>query len=219
MRLVVDDRLKNAPTYHLWNIGNHKRAILNGLQTALTGFTTEHVPLTPAEKHAQQTLKALHADVEVNPYTEAMREHDRTLQQRPNFNVGYSLKDGQFRLHDTQSFHQQLQAAFHPIEWPEFRDDTLFSLLCAAVPPMITSRITLETYQTGRWLYDETAQRAAEALTERTLRTPIPATMNVTDTEQTFFLEYEARLKRETNPRRWYQEKWQHQKRTTRATT
>lgn len=40
--------------------------------------------------------------------------------------------------------------------------------------------------------------------------------MNVTDTEQTFFLEYEAKLKKETNPHHWYQEKWQRQKRTTR---
>lgn len=59
-------------------------------------------------------------------------------------------------------------------------------------------------------MYDERSQRAAEALCFRLQATlpdaQLPAQVPATARQQAIFEDYAARLKRGTNPRRWFQD-------------
>lgn len=213
MRLKTTHRLKGAPLFHFWEIGQGKRDLFLGLEQALIAFTRRErsgETFNPAEQAAFEQLKAFFADPNLNPYTPELLRQDQDTSALPHFAVPSTFDDDGLILADPVQVTRQLLDHFHPIRWTEFEDSSEWELLCEVLPALQIARVQLDTYADQRWLYDERSQRAAEALCFRVQATlpnaQLPARVPATAQQQAIFEDYAARLKRGTNARRWFQD-------------
>lgn len=213
MRLRTTSRLKGAPVFHFWEIGQGKRDLFLGLERALIAFTKRErsgEPFNPAEQAAFEQLKTLFADPDLNPYTPELLRQDQETSAHPHFAVSLTFEDDGLILANAAQVTQQLLDHFHPIRWTEFEESTVWDLLCEVLPALQIARVQLDTYAAQRWLYDERSQRAAEALCFRVQAmlpdAQLPAQVPATARQQAIFEDYAARLKRGANPRRWFQD-------------
>lgn len=213
MRLGVTSRLKGAPHYHFWEIGEAGRSTHLGLDAAMLAFHRRQMKgdaFNVAEQEAFKHLKAMYADPAVNPYTQAMHEADEHLRAARCMAVRYHYEGTDFVLTDSLETTGLLVDHFHPIRWPEFNEAADWELLREVIPAMQVVHVDLRIFEEQRWLFDERSQRAAETLTYRVRHLypdqRLPERIATSDQDRDIFEEYVGRLERGTNARRWIQE-------------
>lgn len=212
MRLGVTSRLKGAPKYHFWDIGEGKREAFKGLEAALIAFQKREMKgenLTPKEQAAYEQLRTMFADPEVNPYSMKLYNEDEQTSASRRLYVQYTYQAQFFVLTDSEQTAQQITEHFYPIRWAEFNEASDWELFREAIPAMQVARAQLKVYEEQRWLYDERSQRAAEVLSYRIQhkhRGKLKDKLDTSEQQRKLFEEYSERLERGTNPRRWFQE-------------
>lgn len=118
MRLRTTSRLKGAPVFHFWEIGQGKRDLFLGLEQALIAFTRREgssEAFNPAEQAAFEQLKTLFADPDLNPYTPQLLRQDQDTSALPHFTVASTFNDDCLILADPAQVTRQLLDHFHPI--------------------------------------------------------------------------------------------------------
>lgn len=212
LRLGVESRLKNAPSYHWWNIGQGGRDIHKALDKALVSFVDTQrkgIQLTPEQEEAFKQLKEMYHNPLVNPYTLDMLNEDTEVSGGSPLWVDYGYEEGIFRLNSPEETTRQIKEYFHPINWKDFENASDWELFREVIPAMKSAEVKLEIYEDDRWLYDERSQRAAETLAyriENVYRDKIlPKRMEIIEQQYAILAEYEDRLDRGVDARRWLQ--------------
>ena len=123
--------------------------------------------------------------------------------------VDYGYEEGVFRLNNPGETTEQIKKHFHPINWKDFENASDWELMQEVIPAMKTARVRLEIYEDDRWLYDERSQRAAETLAYRIDNVYtgkiLPKRMEIIEQQYAILAEYEDRLGRGVDARRWLQ--------------
>lgn len=212
LKLGVDNRLKGAPHYHWWEIGENNRNIHKGIDAALVSFHNIFVngeKLTEQQEEAFSKLKELYYNPDVNAYTHDMLNEDEQSARGYPLYVDYGYEKGIFRLNEPEQTTQQIRDHFHPINWKEFENYTDWELMLEVIPSMKHAKVRFEMYQNQRWLHDERSQRAAETLAYRIENIyedkQLPKRMPTTEQQYAILEEYDDRLERGVDARRWLQ--------------
>ncbi|WP_197480529.1 hypothetical protein [Deinococcus radiodurans] len=95
MRLGVTSRLKNAPKFHFWEIGEGKREAYKGIDAALVAFQRREMrgeKLNQKEERAYEQLKEMFYDTEINPYTHNLYNEDQEASSSKPLMVGYTIR-------------------------------------------------------------------------------------------------------------------------------
>lgn len=215
MKLGVTSRLKNAPKYHFWEIGEGKREAYKGIDAALVAFQKREMrgeKLNQKERKAYEQLRAMFYDPEINPYTQDLYNEDNETSSSKPLMVEYSYKKDFFVLSNPKETTSRIREYFYPIRWKEFEDYGDWELFREVIPAMQVARVQLSIYEEQRWLYDERSQRAAESLAYRIEkvypRHQLPKSIQIGEQQKAVFEEYVYKLDRgtRTNARRWFQE-------------
>lgn len=210
---VQGSRLKNAPTLHWWEIGERQRVVsraLHQLMVSLTDAEEQGRPtLTEGEKKLLEMTRQQFDDPAINVYTHAMLNEDEITRNNPFLRISYRYKGNYLVLDDPHGVTELLLKYFHPMNWGEFEGRTDWEMIREVIPPMQAARISLETYEQQRYLYDERAQRAAEHLAWRIVHMydgQLPESyMTLDDAEQQAVDTYVSKLEKGQKPRRWWQ--------------
>lgn len=212
-QLNVKGRLKGAPNYHIYEIGQDKRELYYTLDRVMGYFSKRHIDLnnlSEKEVGAFKTISGIFYDPEVNSYTMTMHNEDVEASQNRPLMVIYSHEKDTLILSEAEFTTQQITDHFHPIEWEEFRTDSDWEILREYIPAAQVANPRLEMYEEQRWMYDERSQRAAETLSYRIYRVypekRLPERILMDDVQHRMMQEYESKLRKGGNPRRWFQE-------------
>ncbi|RTR21387.1 hypothetical protein [Deinococcus radiophilus] len=212
IKLRVEKRLKGAPHFNWWEIGESGRTAHKGIDGALVSFTTlqrKGTKLTEEQEKALEQLKEMYYNPMINPYTLKMLNEDDKVSSGYPLWVDYGYEEGIFRLNEPEKTTEQIKNHFHPISWKEFENASDWELMREVIPAMKNTKVRLEIYEDDRWLYDERSQRAAETLAYRIEHVYggniLPKKMEIVEQQYAILAEYDNRLGRGIDARRWIQ--------------
>lgn len=165
----LPSRLKGAPTHHfsaLGELGQQQHLRIGSVCNAITEAAELYATTSPEFEKLNRLSNDLYNDVRLNPYTNEMALEDREV-ERIQMYIPYRYDEKGLVLDFKDRTEKMINRYFHAIDWEEFRSASLFTLLKEIIPATTVVSLTAETYRSQRWLYDETAQRAAETLAYR----------------------------------------------------
>lgn len=165
----VSSRLLGFPDLHITKMGELGRQQHETIMAAASALDRA-AAVYPVNSARHSRLSGLAheitADRDLNPYTFQMYNEDERAQY-VNMQIRYGYNPQGLTFDDPKEVEADIVRYFRPFDWPEFRGVALFGIFREIVPAMTVARATQEVYENQRWLYDETAQRAAEVLSYR----------------------------------------------------
>lgn len=206
MRLGATRRVRGLPTLHASRWSAAKVAMTRDVERVILHL--ERVERTPDVDAFLTVARAALANPEICPYTPELEREDQDVAAQRPLRLAWRVLDGQFSLEHPDDARDVLLKHFHPIPWPAFAGVNLWTLLLEVVPAGWSAAPTADVYREDRWLYDERAQQAAEALAARLRHEPdaLHTPVEVSNQQTEVFEEYLARLSRGTNARRFLHE-------------